>query len=116
MVGQHRLQLAAGVEEARFGSAHRHLLHLGDLGEGQPLDEKQLRGEPLVGRQKCEGLADREAILGAALGGGLDFDLAVPGSFRLLPADPVGAAAPQNAEGPRGETRRVAQTGDTAQD
>ena len=51
------------MKEARLGGARRHLLHLGDFGEGQPLDEEQLRGEPLVPRQRGESLANGQRVV-----------------------------------------------------
>ena len=52
------------MEQARLGGAFGHLLHLGDLAQGQPLDEMEVRGETLLGRQRGKGLVQREMALG----------------------------------------------------
>ena len=52
------------MEKARLGSADRHVLHLGNLGEGQALDKEELGGEPLVMRQGIECLPDLQFLVG----------------------------------------------------
>ncbi len=91
------------MEKARLGSAHGHFLHLGDFGEGKALDEIELCGEPLVGRQGREGLPDGECLVRRGRYGGFFIEFADPRPIRLRSADMVGAATPQYAESPGGE-------------
>ena len=87
------------MEDARLGGALRHFLHIGNLGEGQALDEEQLRGEPLVGRQVRHRLRDRQRLVGHA-GGGLRFvrRAAVTLPRCAVAPDRIGTAAAQDAE------------------
>ncbi len=104
------------MEEARFGGAHGDLLHLGDFREGEPLDEEELRGEPLVCRQRGEGLANGERFVRHGRDSGLlrVFAAVAPGGLGL--ADMIRAAPPQDAEGPWREPAGIAQGADPAQD
>ena len=88
------------MKKARLGGARRHLLHLGDFGEGQPLDEEQLRGEPLVPRQRGESLANGQRVARRSGKRGLVLAFSPSRAVRLRLSDPVGAAPAQDAKGP----------------
>ena len=104
------------MEQACFRGAERDALHLRDLGEGEAFDEEQLGGEPLVHRQRGEGVADRYGIIGGGLVRRLSRELANVRTRALCGADVIGAAPAQDAESPWGEAGRIAQPPDAAQD
>ena len=91
------------MEEARLGSAGGHVLHLGNLGEGEALDEEELGGEPLVMRQGIEGLPDMQFLVSRVCLTWLNLQRAYVLSALLQGANSVGTAAAQNTECPRSE-------------
>ena len=58
-------ELVHPQEDAGFDSAEGGFQALGDLGVGQPLEERQLDAAALLRRQALEGGADLELSLGA---------------------------------------------------
>ena len=105
------------MEQAGLGGTQRYGLDLSDFGERQPLAEEQLRGEPLVRRQRGKGLANGRAL--RSRGGDCHrrgIACALMAALALRRSHPVRAAPPEDSEGPGRKAGGVAQAADPAQD
>lgn len=84
--------MLAGVKEARFNCAGWHSRDLGNLGEGQSLDEEELCGDPVIRREQGEGLPYRDPVIVLRVGDAFDLGIiANVGAATLVAADRVGA-------------------------